>query len=316
MGKIDQSGLRPTKIGGQALIEGVMMKGPREVAIAVRTPDQQITIKKEPVSGITQRLGIGNIPLLRGALALIDSMVLGVRSLTYATDLLEAQGEAQEPDKVEKFLYRIFGEKASDVVLYLSVAFAMVISIGVFFLAPTFVVNFLKGMISSHLALNLIEGLLRLGLFTLYVYLIAKLEDMRRVFQYHGAEHKAIYCYESGLELTVENARKFTTLHPRCGTSFLFIVMMVSMIMFSLISWSSLWARVLYRLLLLPVIAGISYEVIRFAGKSQSPVMAWVSYPGMMMQKLTTREPDDSQLEVALAALKSVLVENREETDW
>lgn len=316
MDKTIQQAPRPTSIGGQALIEGVMMKGPREVAIAVRTPDNQITVKKEAVSGLTKKLKINKIPFVRGAVALIDSMVLGVRSLTYSAELLEENTASEEPDRVEQFLKKIFKDKANDVVLYFSVFIALVMSVGIFMLGPTMVVGLLKHFINSHLLLNLTEGLLRLGLFTLYVYLIAKLEDMRRVFQYHGAEHKAIYCYENGEELTVENTRKYTTLHPRCGTSFLFIVMMVSMIMFSLISWSNIWIRLASRLALLPLIAGVSYEIIRFAGKSQSPIMALVSYPGMMMQKLTTLEPDDSQLEVAIEALKSVLVENKEEMDW
>lgn len=316
MNKNNQQGVRPTGIGGQALIEGVMMKGPREVAIAVRTPDNQITIKKEALGGISRKFGINKIPLLRGAVALIDSMVLGVSSLTYSVELLEETLESEKPDKFETFIKKIFKDKANDIILYSSVFFALLMSVGVFILGPTFVVSLLRKFMDNHILLNLTEGLLRLALFTVYIMLVSKLEDMRRVFQYHGAEHKAIYCYEHGEELTVENTKKYTTLHPRCGTSFLFIVMMVSMLMFSLISWSNLLLRVVLRLALLPLIAGISFEIIRYAGKSQSPVMALVSYPGMMMQKLTTLEPDDSQIEVAIEALKSVLVENKEESDW
>jgi len=309
---------RPTSIGGQALIEGVMMKGPKEVAIAVRTPDAGITIKKEPVTGMTQKLGLNKIPFVRGGIALIDSMVLGIKSLTYSAELLEEAGKSEndEPDALERFLKKIFKDKATDVILYISVFFALILSIGIFILGPTFLVAYLKKFVESRLLLNLVEGIVRLSLFVIYVSLISKLEDMRRVFQYHGAEHKAIYCYEHGDELTVENTRKYSTLHPRCGTSFLFIVMMVSMILFSMVGWPNLLVRVVSRLALLPLVAGISYEIIRFAGKSTSPIMAAISYPGMMMQRLTTIEPDDSQIEVAIAALKGVLVENKEDADW
>ncbi len=317
MSRDNQQSSRPTSIGGQALIEGVMMKGPKEVAIAVRTPDSGITVKKEAVSGITQKLGINKIPFLRGGLALIDSMVLGVKSLTYSAELLDEAGqEDSEPDAFEKFMKKIFKDKATDVLMYFSVFLALMLSVGIFILGPTFLVSLLRRFTESRLLLNLIEGIVRLSIFIIYVSLISRLEDMRRVFQYHGAEHKAIYCYEHGEELTVENTRKYSTLHPRCGTSFLFIVMMVSMILFSLIGWPNLLVRVVSRLALLPIVAGISYEIIRFAGKSTSPIMALVSYPGMMMQRLTTVEPDDSQIEVAIAALKGVLVENKEDADW
>ncbi len=316
MSKINQQVSRPTSIGGQALIEGVMMKGPREIAIAVRTPDNQITIKKEPVTGLTKRFNLGKIPFLRGAVALVDSMLLGVRSLTYSAELLEDSMKEEEPDKFEQFLQKIFKDKAGEMMLYFSVFLAMLMSVGIFILGPTFLVSLLKRFTEHTVILNLTEGIIRIAIFTIYILLVSRLEDMRRVFQYHGAEHKAIYCYESGEELTVENTKKFTTLHPRCGTSFLFIVMMVSMIVFSTVGWSSLLVRVVSRLLLLPLVAGVSYEIIRFAGKSKSPIMALVSYPGLMMQKLTTIEPDDSQIEVALEALKNVLVDNKEEADW
>jgi len=245
-------------------------------------------------------------------------MVLGIKSLTYSAELLEEAGKSEndEPDALERFLKKIFKDKATDVILYISVFFALILSIGIFILGPTFLVAYLKKFVESRLLLNLVEGIVRLSLFVIYVSLISKLEDMRRVFQYHGAEHKAIYCYEHGDELTVENTRKYSTLHPRCGTSFLFIVMMVSMILFSMVGWPNLLVRVVSRLALLPLVAGISYEIIRFAGKSTSPIMAAISYPGMMMQRLTTIEPDDSQIEVAIAALKGVLVENKEDADW
>lgn len=309
-----------TSIGGQALIEGIMMKGPKDVAIAVRTPDNQITVKKETVEGIGKKYKLEKIPFLRGAAALIDSMVLGVRSLTYSAEIAEFEEEEEkdsnQPDRFEEFMRKVFKDKAEDVLLYFSVFIAFMISIGLFILGPTLIVGFLKTSVQNRVFINLTEGILRIALFVIYLVLVSRMKYMKRVFQYHGAEHKAIYCYESGEELTVENVRKYTTLHPRCGTSFLFIVMMVSMILFSLIGWPNPFIRVVTRLALFPLVAGISYEIIKLAAKSESKIMSIVIYPGLMLQKLTTLEPDDSQMEVAIEALKNVLVENKEETRW
>lgn len=308
--------VRRTSIGGQALIEGVMMRGPKEVAIVVRRPDQQLTVKKEKVEGIVSKYKLDKIPLLRGAIALIDSMVLGIRSLTYSAEMAEEELEEEEPDKLGRFMEKIFKDKANDVFLYFSVAVALMVSILVFFIVPTFVTSILRRYTERNIILNLSEGLLRMVMFLIYIVIISRMQDIQRVFQYHGAEHKSIYCYEHGEELTVENARKYTTLHPRCGTSFLFIVMFVSIIMFSMIGWPNPWVRVVTRLALLPVVAGISYEIIKIAGRSNSPIIKMINYPGLMLQKLTTLEPDDSQLEVALEALKNVLVENEEDSRW
>ncbi|MCK9268099.1 MAG: DUF1385 domain-containing protein [Alkaliphilus sp.] len=317
MSKLGHRVTNPTNIGGQAVIEGVMMKGPKDIAIAVRSPDNEIVVKKEPVEGIITKYKLNKIPFLRGGLALIDAMILGVRSLNYAADIaMPEENSDEEPGRFEAFLQKIFGDKFVDVVMYFSIFIALLISVGVFILGPTLLAVTFKKTIQSTAVLNLIEGVLRLTLFILYVFAISKMEDIRRVFQYHGAEHKTIYCYENREDLNVENVRKYSTLHPRCGTSFLFIVMMVSMILFSMIAWKDPISRMLIRLALLPVVAGISYEIIKIAGKSQSAFMDIVSYPGMMMQKLTTLEPDDSQIEVAIEALKNVLVENEDEVLW
>ncbi len=317
MSKLGHRVTNPTNIGGQAVIEGVMMKGPKDIAIAVRSPDNEIVVKKEPVEGIITKYKLNKIPFLRGGLALIDAMILGVRSLNYAADIAMPEEDSDEElGRFEAFLQKIFGDKLIDVVMYFSIFIALLISVGVFILGPTLLAGTFKKTIQSTAVLNLIEGVLRLTLFILYVFAISKMEDIRRVFQYHGAEHKTIYCYENREDLNVENVRKYSTLHPRCGTSFLFIVMMVSMILFSMISWKDPISRMLIRLALLPVVAGISYEIIKIAGKSQSAFMDIVSYPGMMMQKLTTLEPDDSQIEVAIEALKNVLVENEDEVIW
>ncbi|NLM04910.1 MAG: DUF1385 domain-containing protein [Clostridiales bacterium] len=309
--------VKRTSIGGQALIEGVMMRGPKDVAIVVRRPDNGLEVKKEKVEGIVSKYKLNKIPFLRGSIALIDSMLLGVRALTYSAEIAEeAWEDEEEEDKFGEFMEKIFKDKANDVFLYFSVAMALAVSILVFFIFPTFVVNWLKRFTDKNIILNLTEGILRMIMFFGYIVAISKLDDIKRVFQYHGAEHKSIYCYEHGEELTVENARKYTTLHPRCGTSFLFIVMFVSIIMFSLVGWPNPWMRVVLRLALLPVVAGISYEIIKLAGRSNSPIMRAISYPGLMLQNLTTLEPDDDQLEVALEALKIVLEENDEDDIW
>ncbi|HZX21392.1 MAG TPA: DUF1385 domain-containing protein [Clostridia bacterium] len=317
MNKLGHKVIKPTSIGGQAVIEGVMMRGPKDIAIAVRTPENEIVVKKEPVEGIITKYKLNKIPFLRGGLALIDSMVLGIKSLNYAVGIaMPEEDDNQEPGKFEAFLQKIFGDKLTDVVTYFSVFIALLVAIGVFILGPTLLAGTLKKFISNIMVLNLIEGVLRLTLFIAYIFIISKMEDIRRVFQYHGAEHKSIYCYENGEDLNIENVKKYSTLHPRCGTSFLFIVMMISMVLFSMVAWKGPISRMLIRLALLPVVAGISYEIIKIAGKSQSVFMGIVSYPGMMMQKLTTQEPDDSQIEVALEALKNVLVENEDEALW
>lgn len=308
--------IRRTSIGGQALIEGVMMRGPKEVAIVVRRPDQQLTVKKEAVGGMIQKYKLNKIPFLRGSIAMIDSMILGMRSLTFSAEIAEEGLEEEEPDKFQQFMEKIFKDKANDMLMYISVAVALFVSIAIFILGPTFLISFLGRYIKNNIVLNLMEGCLRLSIFVAYIALISKMQDIKRVFQYHGAEHKAIFCYEHGEELTVENARKYTTLHPRCGTSFLFIVMMVSMLMFSMVGWPNPLVRAATRLALLPLVAGVSYEIIKIGGRSNSPIMKVINYPGLMMQKLTTLEPDDGQLEVALEALKNVLVENEEESKW
>ncbi|KXG76239.1 DUF1385 domain-containing protein [Thermotalea metallivorans] len=301
----------PASIGGQAVIEGVMMKGAKTMAIAVRKSDGEIVIKKEALKG-KRKNSLGKLPLIRGVFALIESMVLGVTSLTYSAEIYEDGGLSEEKGKIELWVERTFGEKADDVYIFFSVFIALAAAVFLFIITPTIVTNFLKTKIVRPLLLNLVEGLLRIGLFAGYVAAISKMKDIQRVFQYHGAEHKTIHCYEDGQPLTVENVKKFTTLHPRCGTSFLVIVMVISMILFSLMGWPNPWMRILSRFILLPVVAGLSYEVIKWAGRSQSPWVYAISYPGLLLQKMTTKEPDDRQIEVAIAAMKGVLEDDKE----
>jgi len=252
------------------------------------------------------------VPLIRGVVSFVTSLVQGTSTLMYSADVLEEYWpteEGYEEDRFEAWINNKFGEKrAWNLMVYLSVAFAIVVSVGVFILLPTVIVNWAGAFVTNPVALNLIEGIFRLLLFVIYVVLISRMEDIKRVFRYHGAEHKTIHCFEKGLELTPENAQGYYTLHPRCGTSFLVFVMVISLILFSLLGWPNLLMRILSRLLLIPVVAGLSYEVLRWAGRSDSWIVRILSIPGLYMQKITTEEPDTAQLEVAIAAMKAVMV--------
>lgn len=296
--------MKKTDIGGQAVIEGVMMRGHNSVATAIRKGDE-IIVKKDMAKPLTKKYKILSIPFIRGTIALIDSLIIGIKTLTYSAEMIE--GEDEEPSKFDLFLKKMFGDKLDDIVMFFSVAVSLAISIVVFFIGPTYIAGFIKKYTENTILINFAEGVIRVGIFLLYLVLISHMKDIRRVFEYHGAEHKTIHCFEHEEALTVENARKYTTLHPRCGTNFLFIVMIVSIIVFSFLKWPTLYIRIISRVLLLPVVAGISYEVIKIAGHSDSKIIGVLIYPGLLMQKLTTKEPDDSQLEVAIASLKSVL---------
>ena len=293
-------------VGGQALIEGVMMQSKEKRAIAVRKADGEIVIKKNKIKSWINDKNIDKIPFVRGSFILIENMIEGINSLNYSSEFFMDE-EDEEEDKFDILIKKIFKHKANDVVLGIAMVFAILISIGMFVLTPTFIGGLFSKIISNKVILNLIEGIIRILILFTYIVIISKNKDIERTFQYHGAEHKAVYCYENNLELTIENARKFTTLHPRCGTNFLFIVMSTSIILFSFFGWPNPLARVIMRIVCIPVVAGISYEIIRFLGKYNNKLTKIVAYPGMMLQKFTTKEPDDSQLEVALSALKAVV---------
>ena len=298
----------PTPVGGQAVMEGIMMRGVQRSAVAVRLPDGRIHMKTEP----NRQLGKwSKVPIIRGVVSFITSLVQGTGTLMYSAEILEKYipEDEIEDDKFTQWMNKTFGEKkAWNLLIYLSVILSLFFTIGVFVLLPTAAVNFLSGYIRSAVALNLIEGFGRLAIFVLYIILISRMPDIQTVFKYHGAEHKTIHCFENGLELTPANAQQFYTLHPRCGTSFLIFVMLISLVLFSLCGWPSLAARLLSRLLLIPVIAGLSYELLKWAGRSDNTLVKALSMPGLYMQKLTTKNPDDSQLEVAIAAMKAVMV--------
>lgn len=299
---------RPYNIGGQAVIEGVMMRGKKIYAMAVRNSNGEITLEKSEVKGLSGRFGLFRLPVLRGVSAFLDSLVMGTKILMRSAEIAgDGIMEEGEPGRFEKFLEEKLGDRLNDVIIYASVAVSMVFAVGLFFLLPVFLGGFFKNIIPGTWALSIIEGLIRIAIFLAYLYLISKMKDIQRVFQYHGAEHKTINCLESGDELTVENVARHTRLHKRCGTSFLFLVMLISMVVLFFVQTDVIWLRFVSRILLLPVIAGISYEVLRWAGNSDSPFVKIVSFPGMCLQKLTTAEPDASQIETAIAAMNGVL---------
>lgn len=278
-------------VGGQAVIEGVMMRGKTHVAVAVRQPDGEISVDVRPVNSISDRYPILKKPFLRGVVSLVESLVMGMKALAYS-----AQVSGDEDEKLDS------KEMA------LTIAVSAGLAILLFIVIPTWSMRFLTGITQDHMALNLAEGVLRMAIFLAYIAAISSMNDIQRVFQYHGAEHKTIYTYEAGLPLKVENVRPFSTLHPRCGTNFLMIVMLISMFIFTFLGWPSLLERIASRIILMPVIAGVSYELIRYAGAhTDNPLVRIAITPGLLLQKLTTRQPDDSQIEVAIASLKAVV---------
>ena len=277
-------------IGGQAVIEGVMMRGPELTATAVRTPEGKIEINSRPVNSISDRYPILKKPLLRGCVSLIESLVIGIRSLGYSAQMA---GEEEE--------------QLSDRELAGTIIFAFVLAAILFIAIPTGAAKLFHSITEDPVFLNLMEGVLRLFIFIAYIVGISRMKDIQRVFQYHGAEHKTIACFEAGEALTVENAMKHTRFHKRCGTSFLLIVMLVSIFVFAFLGWPSLIERIVSRIVLLPVVAGISYEIIRFSANSDNCLLGWAVKPGLWLQRLTTREPEPDMLEVAIESAKAVL---------
>ncbi len=311
--------IHKTSIGGQAVMEGIMMRGSKDIAIAVRKTDREIVIEKKPISSVLQKNKFLKLPIVRGCISFFESMVTGIKALMFSAQFFDLEGEETE-SKFDKWLEEKLGDKVKDVVIYFSVILSLFLSVGLFFLLPNFIGEFLAKITPMEVEgtlRTLIEGAVRMLIFLAYILLVSQMNDIKRVFMYHGAEHKTISTYECGLELTVENARKSSRLHPRCGTSFLIFVMIVSIIVFLIIptglAW---WQRALFKILLLPVVAGISYEIIKFAGRHDNWFTKLISKPGMWLQYITTREPDDSQIEVAITALNAVLTDNKDDDKW
>ncbi|MFA6807401.1 MAG: DUF1385 domain-containing protein [Eubacteriales bacterium] len=288
---------RPVQYGGQALIEGVMMRGPKVISMAIRLPNGEIEVTSKPISGWSHN-AIFKLPIIRGFVALIDSLILGTKALMFSAN--RAVGEED-------------GEELSLKEMITTIVFAFAAGIILFVAVPTAFAHFLQVKVTGTVMQNLLEGFIRLLVFFMYIVSISKIKDIQRVFEYHGAEHKTIFTYEAGEELKVENARKYQRLHPRCGTSFLFIVVIVSIFVFAFLGLEPLWWRIVSRIVFMPLVAGIAYEILKFSGRHiDSPVLKWLVMPGIWLQKFTTREPDDSQLEVAIAALNGVLESGQE----
>ena len=310
-----------TTIGGQALIEGILMRGPEKQAIVVRGPEG-LVIKEEDLRLIKDRYPILGLPLIRGSVTFLDSMFKGVKALMFSADYYpEEGGTAEEPSKFEKWLDKKLGnEKMEKLVIGFSVVLAVCFSIGLFMLLPTFLASFVERVTDSVLLRNLVDALLRIVIFVTYLIAVSRMKDIRRTFSYHGAEHKTIFCYEKRLELTVENVRVQPKHHPRCGTSFLLVVIVVAIlvntVVFALFPVGNVFLRMLVQLLLLPLVVGITYEFNRYVGGHDNPITNLLAKPGLWMQNFTTFEPDDSMIEVAIEALKRVIPEKEGKDAW
>ena len=293
--------MKSSNIGGQAVLEGVMMKNGDQYAVAVRKPDGEIALQKEVYDRIVKWKKLTKIPFVRGIFSFVDSLVLGMKTLSYSASFFE---EEEEEELTEKEAAK--KEKQENLIMGITMACSVVIAVAIFMVLPYLLSNLLKPFVPGRFARTVIEGIVRIVLFIVYILLISKMKDIQRVFMYHGAEHKCINCIEHGMDLTVENVRKSSKQHKRCGTSFLFFVLFVSIIVCFFITTESPVLRVLLRIALLPVIAGISYEIIRLAGNTEHPVVELLSKPGLALQNLTTKEPDDDMIEVAICSVEAV----------
>lgn len=308
-----------TSIGGQALIEGILMRGPGKQAIVVRSPDGLVE-KVEELTLVRDKFPILGLPIIRGAVTFVDSMVKGIKALMFSADYFPDDDLAQ-PGKFEQWLEKKVGNETFEkLIVILAVILSLGLTVLLFFLLPTFLAGFIDPYIKSAALHNLVESVIKMAIFAGYMLLCSKQKDIQRVFQYHGAEHKTIFCYEAGLPLTVENARIQPRHHPRCGTSFLFVVVVVSIlvssVVFSFVNWRNMWVRMGLHLLLLVPVVGITYEFNRYVGCHDNPVTSFLAKPGLWLQNFTTNEPDDSMLEVAIRALELVIPEEKGKDEW
>ncbi len=311
MSKQTNSKTIKTSIGGQAVIEGVMMRGPKLTALSVRMPDQSISTETWDTPNSNK--WYKKTPFIRGVFNFVESLTDGYKSLMKAAEKAGLDDEEEEPSKFEQKLRQLLGDKFMPFLQGCILLFSLAMALFFFAFLPTTLVGFFKDYINHPLALSALEGLTKIAILILYLALISNMSDIKRVFMYHGAEHKTIFCYEHGEELTVENVRKYTRFHPRCGTSFLVIVLLLSILVSSMVSWDNLWMRVGFKVLCLPIIMSLSYECIKFAGRHDNLFTRILSAPGLWTQRLTTREPDDSMIEVAIASMKKVIPENPDE---
>lgn len=293
------------RIGGQAVIEGVMMKNMDRYAVSVRKPNGKIETKVEECVSFAEKHPLFQLPVFRGMANFLESMVIGMKTLNYSASFYEDE-EEQTESRTEQLLEKILGEKAEKIIMGIVLVFSLAISIGLFMILPYIASEALGKLIRNEYVILFMEGIIRIAIFLGYIVLISRMEDIKRVFMYHGAEHKTINCLEAGVPLTPENVDNFSRLHKRCGTSFIFIVMIISMVFFFFIRVDTIWSRIVLRLLFLPLVAGVSYEFIRLAGSSDHPLVQIFSKPGLALQKLTTKEPDHSMIEVAIASVEGV----------
>lgn len=294
-------------IGGQAVIEGVMMRNDERYATAVRKPDKEIELDRRSYKSMIKRYKILNLPIIRGGIIFLESMVMGMKILTFSADFFEVEEAEKEPSKFDLFLEKKFGNKMNDIIIFISILLALALSIGLFFILPATISQLLGPILPEGRWMNLLDGLIRLVILLVYILGISKLKDIQRVFEYHGAEHKTINCYESGDEVTVENVMKHTRFHKRCGTNFIFIVIAVSIIILTIIDVRTYWLRIGVRLLTLPLIAGISYELLKIFGKFDNGFVSVFAAPGMALQRITTSEPSEDQVECAVTSFLAVL---------
>ena len=293
------------RIGGQAVIEGVMMKNMDRYAVSVRKPNGKIETKVEECVSFAEKHPLFQLPVFRGMANFLESMVIGMKTLNYSASFCEDE-EEQTESRTEQLLEKILGEKAEKIIMGIVLVFSLAISIGLFMILPYIASEALGKLIRNEYVILFMEGIIRIAIFLGYIVLISRMEDIKRVFMYHGAEHKTINCLEAGVPLTPENVDNFSRLHKRCGTSFIFIVMIISMVFFFFIRVDTIWLRIVLRLLFLPLVAGVSYEFIRLAGSSDHPLVQIFSKPGLALQRLTTKEPDHSMIEVAIASVEGV----------
>ena len=293
------------RIGGQAVIEGVMMKNMDRYAVSVRKPNGKIETKVEECVSFAEKHPLFQLPVFRGMANFLESMVIGMKTLNYSASFYEDE-EEQTESRTEQLLEKILGEKAEKIIMGIVLVFSLAISIGLFMILPYIASEALGKLIRNEYVILFMEGIIRIAIFLGYIVLISRMEDIKRVFMYHGAEHKTINCLEAGVPLTPENVDNFSRLHKRCGTSFIFIVMIISMVFFFFIRVDTIWLRIVLRLLFLPLVAGFSYEFIRLAGRSDNAVVNLLSKPGLWLQGLTTKEPDDEMIEVGIASVEAV----------
>ncbi len=313
--KKNQTNGHKSKIGGQALIEGVMMRGIDKSAMSVRLPDGSIDTECREVGNLN-RAWYHKLPIVRGVVNFIGSMITGYRCMMKSAEKAGMEELEGEPSKFDLWLEKHLGEHLMKIVGAVAMVFGVALALILFMFLPALAVKGVQLLFDPGIFKSLIEGVIKIIVFILYLALVSRMKEIKRVFGYHGAEHKSIACYEAGEELTVENVRKHTRFHPRCGTSFILIVLVIGILVFSVVTWNSLWMRVVLKLALLPVVMGVAYEIIKLAGRYDNIVTRVISAPGLWLQRLTTNEPDDSQIEVAIAALTAVLPDNKEEDQW